>query len=99
MPNNVRQIGGYDREDAAERRRDRRDLEMEHRSNPMPATCGGCGAPIYVVLSPTLYNSDDGTTPHRCRRSASGRQRLRSFEKTFEQCDERTRLRKQRARR
>lgn len=64
------------REMREERARDRADLEAEHATPPMPATCGTCGARIFVRLWPQVENVDEGGGRHACRRSLAGRARL-----------------------
>lgn len=87
---------GSDRETHAQHRRDRDDLAAEHAHWPIPATCGGCGAKISLILWPQITKLEDGDY-HRCVTTLAGERRLVAIDAAFRRHDAETKLRQRAA--
>lgn len=89
-------IGGSDRDTISQHMRDHADLVAEHTHPAIPATCGGCGALVHLVLWPTIRKLERGIT-HICYDSVAGQRRLLAIEDEGRRTDRQVAARRKRA--
>jgi len=75
--------GYHQTADNESRRAKDRELNRSSFVHSMPATCGGCGSRVWIVMSPPFRFTDDGSTPHVHHFTAASLETLRQAQEVM----------------